>query len=95
MNEIISIIKNITLVEKLNIIIYKTKVIIRKNFFYDIFIIIESEKKINISSKWKKGLIGEVIFKQHYSDMVFYYKEIKNEFLRNGFIVDELYTINL
>ncbi len=94
MNKTISIIKKITILDKkLKIIISKTNIIIRKNFYYDILIIIKSEKKISISTKWKIGLIGEVLFKQHYSNMDFYYQELKKEFVKNGFIVDELYTI--
>jgi hypothetical protein len=94
MDKINSIIKKITILDKkLKIIFSKTKIIIRKNFYYDIHIIIKSEKKISISTKWKIGLIGEVLFKQHYSNMDFYYQELKKEFVKNGFIVDELYTI--
>ena len=94
MNKIISIIeKTTTLEKKLKIIIAKTKIIIRKGFYYDILVILKSEKEINISTTWKVGLIGEILFKQQYSNMNFYYQEIKKEFLKEGFNVGELYTI--
>ena len=69
----------------------KSQIILRRNFFYSVKLILTDRKQISIIKNWRLGILGKIIFRKKDKEYISFLNMVKNCLMVNEYVIIPLY----